>query len=151
MHANTTIRQATRDDIDAVAPLFDSYRQFYGQEPDPAGARQFLAERLERGESTLFIAESAAHAAVGFTQLFPTFSSVAMARTYLLNDLFVIPGFRRHGIAQLLLTTAVAFCRSVGAVRVNLSTAVGNAPARALYEASGWKRQIDYDVYVLKL
>lgn len=150
-HASTTIRQATAEDVEAVVPLFDAYRQFYGQASDPAAARGFLVERLERGESTLFVAESVAHAVVGFTQLFPVFSSVSLARTFILNDLFVVPGFRRHGVGQRLLAAAVAFCRGAGAARVSLSTAVTNAPARALYEASGWKRQTDYDVYALKL
>lgn len=131
-------------------PLFDGYRRFYGQASNPAAAREFLAERFRRGDSTVFIAESAGQA-VGFTQLFPTFSSVALAPAFILNDLFVLAEFRRFRVGQRLLAAAVGFCRSAGAVRVSLSTAVANEPARALYEASGWTRQADYDVYVLKL
>ena len=149
-HASSTIRQATSGDLEALVPLFDAYRQFYGQGSNLGAAREFLAERFRRGESTVFIAESGGQA-VGFTQLFPTFSSVALAPTFVLNDLYVLAEFRRFGVGQRLLEAAVAFCRSAGAVRVSLSTAVTNGPARALYEASGWKRQTDFDVYVLKL
>ena len=152
-HTKISVRQVGGRDVDgveAVVPLFDAYRQFYGQSSNPSAAREFLGERVRRGESTLFVAESGARA-VGFTQLFPSFSSVSLARTFVLNDLFVLAEFRRQAVGQLLLGAAVAFCRSAGAVRVSLSTAMSNEPARGLYEASGWKRQTDYDVYVLKL
>jgi ribosomal protein S18 acetylase RimI-like enzyme len=144
------IRRAALEDVEVLAPLFDSYRQFYGQPSNPELAREFLTQRLERGESTAFIADDSARA-VGFVQLFPMFSSVALARTYVLNDLFVIPESRCSGVGRALLAAATEFCRNAGAVRVSLSTAVTNAPARALYEATGWVKQTDYDVYVLKL
>jgi GNAT superfamily N-acetyltransferase len=149
-HASTTIRPATPGDVEAIVPLFDGYRQFYAQPSNPAAAREFLTERFRRGDSTVFLAESAGQA-VGFTQLFPTFSSVSLARAFVLNDLFVLAEFRRFRVGQRLLAAAVEFCRSAGAVRVSLSTAVTNDAARALYESSGWRRQTDFDVYVLKL
>jgi ribosomal protein S18 acetylase RimI-like enzyme len=145
-----SIRRAALHDVEALVPLFDSYRQFYGQASNPALAREFLTERLQRGESTVFIAGEGARA-VGFVQLFPMFSSVALARTYVLNDLFVVPESRCSGVGRALVAAALEFCRNAGAVRVSLSTAVTNAPARALYEATGWVKQTDYDVYVLKL
>jgi GNAT superfamily N-acetyltransferase len=144
------VRSAALQDLEALVPLFDSYRQFYGQSPNSESAREFLRERLERGESTVFIAADSARA-VGFVQLFPAFSSVSLARTFILNDLFVVAGLRRSGIGQALISAAVEFARAVGAVRLSLSTAVTNGPARALYEAMGWSKQVDYDVYVLKL
>ena len=149
-HASSTIRQATTEDVEALVPLFDGYRQFYGQASNPEAAREFLGQRFRQRQSTVFVAESAGQA-VGFTQLFPTFSSVALAPAFVLNDLFVLAEFRRFRVGQRLLEAAVAFCRSAGAVRVSLSTAVSNGAARALYEASGWQRQTDFDVYVLKL
>jgi ribosomal protein S18 acetylase RimI-like enzyme len=145
-----SVRRAALHDVEALVPLFDSYRQFYGQASNPELAREFLTTRLQRGESTLFIADDGARA-VGFVQLFPMFSSVALARTYVLNDLFVVPESRRSGVGRALVAAAIEFCRNAGAVRVSLSTAVTNAPARALYEATGWAKQTDYDVYVLKL
>ena len=51
------VRQAGPGDVDAVAPLFDAYRQFYQQSSDPALARAFIAERLARSESVIFLAE----------------------------------------------------------------------------------------------
>ena len=89
-------------DVDAVAPLFDAYRQFYQQPSDPALARAFIAERLARSESVIFLAERDGQA-VGFVQLYPLFSSTAARprRLWLLNDLFVSPvGPRRRGGAR---------------------------------------------------
>jgi ribosomal protein S18 acetylase RimI-like enzyme len=145
------VRRATLDDLDVLAPLFDGYRQFYRQAPDLERARQFLRERLLKNESTLFLARGAGAVPLGFTQLFPSFSSVSMARSFVLNDLFVVPEARRAGVARALLGSAVAFCKELGAVRLSLSTEVTNTSAQALYVASGWSLQTEYQVYTLKL
>jgi ribosomal protein S18 acetylase RimI-like enzyme len=145
------VRRATSEDIDRIAPLFDSYRQFYGQAPALDRAREFLLERFERGESTVLLAEDERGSAVGFAQLFPTFSSVALARTFVLNDLYVAPEARRRGVARALLRSAVAFGKGQRAVRITLSTQVGNSAAQALYASAGWMLQTDYHVYSSRL
>src|SRR6266851_4244256 len=93
-----TIR-AGLDDLEALAPLFDGYRRFYRQPSDPQAARAFLAERLKRNESVIFVAVLDG-GIVGFTQLYPLFSSVSMKRLWLLNDLFVAPEARRTGAGR---------------------------------------------------
>jgi ribosomal protein S18 acetylase RimI-like enzyme len=134
---DTTIRRASVADLDALVPLFDAYRVFYAQPSDPVRARDFLAERLANGESALLAAERGA-STVGFAQLYPVFSSVRTARTWLLNDLFVVEGARRGGVARALLDAAAAFARERGAAGLMLETSRDNAPARALYRAAGW-------------
>ena len=134
---DTTIRRASTADLDALVPLFDAYRVFYAQPSDPVRARDFLSERLANGESAVLVAERGA-SAVGFTQLYPIFSSVRTARTWLLNDLFVAEGARRGGVARALLDAAAAFAREQGAAGLSLETTRDNAPARALYRAAGW-------------
>jgi ribosomal protein S18 acetylase RimI-like enzyme len=134
---DTTIRRASAADLDALVPLFDAYRMFYAQPSDPVRARDFLAERFANGESIVLLAERGA-STVGFTQLYPIFSSVRTARTWLLNDLFVAEGARRGGVARALLDAAAAFAREQGAAGVMLETTRDNGPARALYRAAGW-------------
>lgn len=134
---DTLIRRASAADLDALVPLFDAYRVFYAQPSDPVRARDFLAERMANGESVVLLAERGP-SAVGFTQLYPIFSSVRTARTWLLNDLFVVEGARRGGIARALLDAAAAFARGQGAAGIVLETTRDNAPARALYRAAGW-------------
>lgn len=140
------VRQAVFEDIEDLIPLFDGYRQFYGQPSDTAAARQFLQARFNHGESVLFLARDGARP-VGFTQLFPSFSSVAMQRVFILNDLFVDPGHRRSGVGKCLLDAATGYARLMGAVRVSLSTDIRNTTAQATYEALGWNRDRDFFAY----
>ena len=144
------IRRASIDDLGLISPLFDWYRQFYEQDSDVAKAEKFLAQRLQHHESVIFLAFDGADA-VGFTQLYPGFSSVSMARTFLLNDLYVVASHRRHGAGALLLKAAVAHAQSAQAVRISLTTNVANATAQAVYEAQGWAREQAFLTYNFKL
>jgi len=146
-----TVRRATIQDLDRLVPLFDGYRQFYMQQPDLLIARQFLADRLVRSEAVVLIAEDRDEAAIGFVQLFPTFSSILAAPIYLLSDLFVTPAARRRGVGTQLLNAAAEIARAAGAVRLELSTAITNLPAQRLYDALGWKRDEEFYVYGLSL
>ena len=145
------IRQATIHDLDAIVPLFDAYRQFYKRPADPQRAREFLAERFRHHESIVFLAFDAGGAAVGFTQLYPLFSSVSATRKYLLNDLYVVAGARRSGAARQLLIAAAEFARANGAASLSLSTAVDNLPAQQLYASLGWVRDEGFYEYNLAL
>jgi GNAT superfamily N-acetyltransferase len=144
------VKRASVADLDAVAPLFDDYRQFYGQRPDPAAARAFLDERLRRDESVIFIAVEGGERdeTLGFTQLYPSFSSVSVRRLWILNDLFVRAGVRHGGVGRRLLERAREFAVETDAKGLTLATAVDNAAAQALYESCGW-RQDEFKHYVL--
>jgi ribosomal protein S18 acetylase RimI-like enzyme len=132
------IRRADANDLDALAGLFDAYRQFYKQPSDITAARAFLAERIARDESVVLVAEQDDRA-VGFVQLYPVFSSVRLGRTWLLNDLYVAPQARRLGAARALLDAACGFARERGALGLELETGQGNATAQALYRSAGWQ------------
>jgi GNAT superfamily N-acetyltransferase len=143
------VTRATVDDIETVAPLFDAYRQFYQQPGDLDGARAFLTERLERGESVIFLARLDDGTPAGFTQLYPIFSSTSMQRAWLLNDLFVAPTARRAGVGRALLERAHVFARETNSKELMLQTAVDNIPAQRLYESLDWQRDNDFYVYTL--
>ena len=145
------VRQATVADVDFLAPLFDGYRQFYGKPSDEALARAFLLERFQHQQSVLFMAHSSSGEAIGFTQLYPSFSSVLAARTFILGDLFVVPEARGGGVGRRLLEAASEYGRSVGAARLTLSTAVENEAAQALYADHGWVRDTRFLVFHLAL
>ncbi len=135
-----TIRRADEGQLDAVAPLFDAYRQFYGQPGDLRRARDFLAERMHSGESVVLLAERDGRA-TGFVQLFPMFSSLRTARVWVLNDLFVDAEARRSGVGRALMQAAADFARQDGASRMVLETSQDNDAARALYRAVGWEEE----------
>lgn len=141
-----TVRLAVLSDIELLAPLFDGYRQFYGRASDLSAATEFLLARFNHGESVLFLAHEG-NKPVGFTQLYPSFSSVSLARMFVLNDLFVYEHARRKGVASKLMTAAVDYVSSLGAVRVSLSTATTNEAAQRLYQSAGWKRDEQFFVY----
>jgi GNAT superfamily N-acetyltransferase len=141
-----TIALAEPDDLDDLAPLFDQYRVFYEQPSDQAGARQFLQSRMARRQSTILIARRE-HAAVGFCQLYPIFSSVSMQSSWLLNDLFVNIAGRRHGVGRHLLNAARAFAQAQGAGWLMLQTHRENHTAQGLYQSSGWVRDDEFLTY----
>lgn len=132
------IIKAGREHLEDLTVLFDQYRMFYGQSSDRKAGRNFLSNRLELEQSVIFMAVSEKEA-VGFTQLYPSYSSVSMKSLYILNDLFVVPGARQQGIGKGLLRRAQAFCNEMNSKGLVLETATDN-PARRLYESLGWKR-----------
>jgi len=143
------IKQASIQDIDELAILFAQYRVFYQQAFDAQAAKQFLIERITNRESVIFIALDAGITA-GFTQLYPSFSSVSLRKIWILNDLFVGAQHRRKGIAQALINEAVEYCKKSGRKRTVLSTAYDNFIAQRLYEKLGFNRS-DFYNYELEI
>ena len=146
----TTVRRATVEDLDGLAILFDSYRQFYRRPSDAGAARRFLAERLEHDESVVLVADDG-EALVGFTQLYPAFSSVSLVRLWILNDLFVAPSAREAGVGRQLMEAARAFAVSTGARRLVLATEEDNRTAQRLYEALGYRHESGFRTYEFDL
>jgi len=142
------VRRAEIGDVDELAPLFDGYRQFYGQRSDLAAGRAFLAERMRRDESVIFVA-IADDVMLGFTQLYPSFSSVSVKRLWILNDLFVSPTARRGGVGRRLLERAREWAVETGAKGLTLTTALTNSAARSLYESCGWRLDDEFAHYQL--
>ena len=145
------IVRAASEDLDDLVPLFDGYRQFYGQRSDVAAARAFLNERIERGESVIYLAYTGPREAAGFTQLYPSFSSVSLKQLWILNDLFVRSDIRRGGVGRALLERARQHAAETGAKGLVLSTAITNKAAQTLYESCGWQRDDEFMHYELFL
>ena len=99
------IVEAGPADVESVLPLFLGYLEFYKQESDEPRARQFLHDRLANRESRVFLA-LVNDTPVGFVQLYPTFASLAMKRSWVLYDLFVQPAARKCGVAKALMEHA---------------------------------------------
>ncbi|WP_266169570.1 GNAT family N-acetyltransferase [Dyella subtropica] len=146
-----TVRHATIHDLDIIAPLFDAYRQFYKQPSDLALARRFIAERFQHAESVILLALDEQGQGIGFTQLYPLFSSVRATRKYLLNDMFVVPEARRLGVAAALLEAAAEHGHAMGVSGLSLSTAHDNLAAQRLYESMGWVLEEEFREYNLAL
>lgn len=137
------VRMANLGDLDMLGYLFDQYRVFYHQPSDISAAISFLQERMKNNESVIFVAEKENNI-VGFTQLYPIFSSVGLSRTWLLNDLFVAPNARKEGIAALLLGASKSHGIQTGSKWLLLQTGEDNTRAQSVYENNGWKKVSDF-------
>ena len=148
----TTILRAESADLERLVPLFDDYRRFYRKPSEPERVRAFLADRLRNRDSIVFLAlDGQAGPAIGFTQLYPVFSSVSIGRALILNDLFVVPAGRGRGVGAALLERAEAFGRETGALYLELETEVTNLTAQALYHRLDWVRETEFFKYSLDL
>ena len=139
------IVKAHIEHLDLVVPLFDAYRVFYKRQSDKNTAKQFLFERLKNKDSIIFLA-LLNDEAVGFTQLYSSFSSVSMQPIYILNDLFVDKNYRKQGIGVALLEKAKELCRNSKFKGLSLQTETTN-PAQSLYESLGWKKDPDLQYF----
>jgi len=142
--------KASFEHFEELANLFDQYRVFYKSVSDIESAKKFLQERFQKGDSIIFVVSNDGHI-VGFTQLYPSFSSVSMKRVWILNDLFVEPAYRKKGVAKLLLSAAEDFARETEAIRIILATQISNTTAQSLYESLGYCKDEEYSHYSLRL
>jgi GNAT superfamily N-acetyltransferase len=136
------IRTATTSDLELLVPVFEAYRAFYRQPAREADARNYLSDRLTHNESIILLAIDESNV-IGFTQLFPTYSSSTLERFYILNDLFVDPQYRSKGIGAILLNAAKKLVIEKGYKGLSLETE-NNNPAQHLYEKEGWTKDLDF-------
>lgn len=141
------IREINKTDIEQVALLFDAYRVFYEKPSDIVAAKNFLLERFENKESTIFVAENAENKIVGFVQLYPLFSSTRMKKLLLLNDLYISEDYRGKGISVQLIDACKAFCITTNACGLMLETAKSNVVGNKLYPKTDFVLDKDHNYY----
>ncbi|WDE05948.1 GNAT family N-acetyltransferase [Thalassomonas viridans] len=146
-----SIAQAGLQDVAPIAELFNLYRVFYQQQSNPELARQFIEQRLSNKESVIFYARGGKGQYLGFTQLYPNFSSVSAQRTWVLNDLYVLEQARGAGVGTLLLNRAKEHAVATGAKGIALETAESNIQAQKLYESLGYQKSSGFFGYFLTL
>jgi GNAT superfamily N-acetyltransferase len=141
------IRKAIAGDLQALALLFDNYRQFYGKAADFTAGHNFLRHRLSNNDSEIFIAEDDHAQLVGFVQLYPIFSSTRMKRLWLLNDLFIQPEHRGKGISVALIDACKALCRNTDSCGMILETSKDNTIGNNLYRKTAFSLDGDHNYY----
>lgn len=142
------IIEAKLEHLSNIVPLFNLYRDFYEVKPNPQKAEEFLKTRLENKESKIFLAKDE-NSYVGFTQLYPSFSSLSMKPVWILNDLYVLETHRKQGVGKLLLDAAKQFAKETGSKGLTLTTAIQNTTAQSLYEKYGFIRNDHFYEYFL--
>lgn len=142
------IIQATIDDIEEITLLFDLYRQFYEQQSDLDAARKFLSARIERQESVIYLAKSERDTtSIGFVQLYPSFSSISMKPTWILNDLYVHRDHRSRGVATALIEASLELASMTSSKEILLDTAKTNTTAQRLYRKLGFLEEEEFLVF----
>ena len=106
-----SVKRIKLDEIHLVVNLFDSYRVFYKQTSDLSLAENYLNDRLKNNESVIFVVLDN-EKPIGFTQFYPTYSSVRTVRNWILNDLYVDANYRKKGIGKMLIDAAADFGKS---------------------------------------
>jgi ribosomal protein S18 acetylase RimI-like enzyme len=139
------IRKATLQDLDQLTNLFDQYVVFYKNPSNIEKHKAYLKERIENNEATIFLAfdENKPEKAIGFTLIYITYSSLALNKILILNDLYVDPNARKNGIGEKLIQQSVAFAKELGSNLIRLRTAKSNTVAQGLYNKMGFVRE-DY-------
>lgn len=141
-----SIRKANLQDLAQLSQLFDEYRTFYHKSSDRSAAQQFLSERLENNDSEIFVAEDGSQL-VGFTQLYPLFSSTRMKRYWLLNDLYVNSNSRGKGFSKALIEEAKVLCRTSDSCGMYLETGKENMIGNQLYPSVDFKKYDEVNFY----
>ncbi|MBC7755436.1 MAG: GNAT family N-acetyltransferase [Bdellovibrio sp.] len=142
-----TIRKSKIEDLNQLAQLFDAYRQFYEQIPNLPLATQFIAERINKQQSVILVAENEKHQLIGFCQIYPSFCSVIATKIGVLYDLFVDSNARKTGAGRALMLAAQEYAAKNGMARLDLTTAKDNLKAQALYESLGWVHDEVFHTY----
>ena len=140
-------RKATKLDIKDLSKLFDKYRIFYENKTDVETAEKFLNERLQNGDSEIFVAENEESKIVGFIQLYQIFSTTRMQKLWLLNDLFVDENYRGKGVSVLLINESKKLCKQTEACGLILETAKTNEIGNHLYHKTGFTLDIEHNYY----
>ena len=141
------IIKAEQKHIKKVGILFDLYRQFYKYESNLIESTNYIKDRINNNESTIFIAISDADEAIGFVQLYETFGSLDLGKIIILYDLYVKEDHRKNNIGRQLMIRSHEYAKKINAKRIQLSTAIDNYIGQSLYESLGYVKDDDFYTY----
>ncbi|MFD1631697.1 GNAT family N-acetyltransferase [Pseudopedobacter beijingensis] len=133
-----TIVKGTIGNLDDAAELFDMYRVFYRQSSDYERGKQFLRDRINNGESDIFLAYVGDKAA-GFVQLYELYHYIKLEKQWLLSDLFVHPDYRGLGLSVALIDRSKEWCNETSACGLMLETEKTNHIGNQLYPKCGFE------------
>ena len=148
---NFKIINAEENHIKEIGILFDLYRQFYKYESNLIESTNYIKDRINNNESTIFIAISDANEAIGFVQLYETFGSLDLGKIVILYDLYVKADHRKNNIGRKLMIKSHEYAKKINAKRIQLSTAIDNYIGQSLYESLGYVKDDDFYTYDLEI
>ena len=158
-----TIRQAEREDISNLLTLIEALADFEELEPPDASAR----ERLESDgwvrnppRFTAFLAEVELETlaevelettkkikTVGYAFTFETYSTFLAKPTLYLEDIFVLPEYREHGVGTALMNHLIAIAKQKDCGRMEWVVLDWNVNAQKFYQKLGAKHLTEWQSY----
>lgn len=138
MASQLNIRPATPTDVSVLFQLILALAEYEKLSHAVTGTPEALQEHLfdSRHYAEAILAEWGDET-VGFALFFPNYSTFLTKPGIYLEDLFVLPDYRRRGIGQAMLTYIAQLAISRGAGRLEWSVLDGNESAIAFYERLG--------------
>ena len=140
------IRRAKPDDIPQLLSLIRRYWDFEGIEGFAALRIELVLKELLEGSlprGSIWVAESQG-ALAGYLIVVLVMSVEHQGLMGEIDELFVLPESRGHGLGARLLAAAEAELAQRGCVRLQLQLAIGNRRARSFYERLGFGARAGY-------
>lgn len=144
------IRPAEPDDVPAIHALIRALADYERMLPDMKARESDLATALFGAAPRVFCDVARLDGeTVGFALWFYTFSTFVGRHGIWLEDLFVQPERRGHGIGKALLSGLAARCVAETLGRLEWTVLDWNAPSIAFYESLGARPMSDWTTYRL--
>jgi GNAT superfamily N-acetyltransferase len=151
--AEVTLRRATRADAPGLIRLIVALAEFEKLTPPDEAAQRRLVEdgfgARPRFETWLAFANSTSEPA-GYAVLIETYSTFLARPTLYLEDIFVLPDFRKRGIGGTLLQQCIRLARERGCGRMEWTCLDWNTRAQQVYECLGARRLSEWYLYRLE-
>lgn len=144
------IRAATPADSDTIISLIIALAEFERlPPPDETACDRLLADAFApRPRFDIFLAEIEGKA-VGYAFVFETYSTFLAQPSLYLEDLFVLPDYRKHGVGYALFMQCVREAKRRGCGRLEWVVLDWNENAIAFYERLGAKHMTEWLPYRL--
>ena len=150
MTEQVTIRPATPADGDAFLALVDALADYERLDPPDSDARRRLLNDAfgERPRISVFLAELERRA-VAYAIVLETYSSFLALPTLYLEDIFVVPEARRHGVGRAMFTALAAEAVRRGCGRMEWVVLDWNQAAVDFYARFGARHLAEWHTYRL--
>jgi len=135
------VRPAEREDrpqlVELIKGYFAFYRTVFPPDPKMEGFLDLLEQ--DRGRGVQLVADEGGRLQ-GFASLYACLDTLLADRILVMNDLFVDPSVRSHGIGAALFNASLAYATEHGYARLDWVTAADNHDAQRFYDRHGGRR-----------
>ena len=135
------VRPAERQDRPQLLELIEGYFAFYRTRFPAESKIEALLDLLELdpGLGVQLVADVGGRLQ-GFASLYACLDTLVADRILVMNDLFVDPSFRNHGVGAAIFDASLAYATAHGYARLDWVTAADNHDAQRFYDGHGGRR-----------